>query len=145
MLIPVAEGVNVIDLAELVETTINEGERIRAERYPGMEPGTLVVTPDVRSNLLVLSGTTPLFEDAQRLTESVVAMGPTGRLSSRFIKIENRSPEEIKRLLDTIIEENTRSQSGTKSKASSRRPSSSSRSRGSSRRPSSRGSSSRRR
>ena len=145
MLIPVAEGVNVIDLAELVETTINEGERIRAERYPGMEPGTLVVTPDVRSNLLVLSGTTPLFEDAQRLTESVVAMGPTGRLSSRFIKIENRSPEEIKRLLDTIIEENTRSQSGTKSKASSRRPSSSSRSSGSSRRPSSRGSSSRRR
>ncbi len=141
MLIPVAEGVNVVDLAALVESTINEGERIRAENYPGMEPGTLVVNPDVRSGALVLSGTPQLFKEAQRLTESVIAMGPTGRLSSRVIDLQNRSPDEIKRLLDMIIEENSKSQGGTNVQRSSRRPSS----RSSGRRPGSRGSAGRRR
>ncbi|NOT02857.1 MAG: hypothetical protein HOP29_19835 [Phycisphaerales bacterium] len=125
LIIPVAEGVNVMDLASLVETTINQSEQIRAQAVPGMEPGTILITPDVRTNALVLGGTPTLFADAEKLIKSLETMGPTGRLSMRTIQLNNMKPDEARRLLERVIEENQQGQSagsGRRGSGSGSRP-----------------------
>lgn len=119
-IVSVAEGVKVADLAELIQTTINEGERIRAERYPGMQPGTVVINADPRSNSLVVAGSAALFADVRRLVETMQNMGITGGTKTRILRLEHLPPDEAKRLLDQIIDENNRS-NVTRGRSSSRR------------------------
>ncbi|MEE9293473.1 MAG: secretin N-terminal domain-containing protein [Phycisphaerae bacterium] len=110
--VAVAEGVKVSQLAEMVETTINEGERIKAQRW-GIEPGTLVVSADARTNSLILAGSVGLFADAERLVRQMERMGPTGGMAIRTIKTKNIAPEEVRRLLQQVISENQGDKSRT--------------------------------
>lgn len=120
-IIALAEGVNVVDLAELVETTVNEGERIRAGQVRGSKPDQVVISPDPRANVLVVAGSASLFADVERLAKQLERMGVAGGTSTRILKIKG-NPEEIKRVLEQIIEENTRSSGrGSKSRRGSRR------------------------
>jgi len=119
-LIPMAEGINVTDLAQLVEETVNRHEQIRADQFPGMDAGSVVINPDPRTNVLVVAGTPSLFPEVERLAKSLEKMGPTGRLSVRRIKLQSKTPEEVTRLLERIIQENVQSKSGS-GKAKGRR------------------------
>lgn len=136
-IVTVAEGLPVVDLADTVQTTINEGERIRAERFPGMDAGTLIATPDVRSGTVILAGSPSLFADAEKLIRSLERMGVSGGTTTRIIRPTNRSPEEISRLLQLVIDQNTQRKGGGRSagrRTPSRRQPSSRRSSGGGRR-----------
>ena len=114
-IIAVAEGIPVATLADTVQTTINEGERIRAQRFPGMDAGTLIATPDLRSGTVILAGSPSLFADAEKLIRSLERMGVSGGTTTRIIRPTNRSPEEISRLLQQVIDQNTQSKGGGRS------------------------------
>ncbi len=139
--IQVPEGLNVNELADMIQTTINEGERIKADRW-GIDPQTVVITPDRRTNLLLVAGSAPLFADVRQLVGQMQSLGPVGGRTMRVLDPTNISSEELKRLLDGVIQENTSSTgrgSNARRGSSSRRPNSNRGNRGNSRRGGRRG------
>jgi type II secretory pathway component GspD/PulD (secretin) len=103
-IIQVADGVNVDNLAATVETTINEGERIRAQNL-GIEPGVVIVSADQRSRSLVVTGDNALFPDVHALAKSLEGMGVTGGMSTRIIKPEHLSKDDVQRLINEITQQ----------------------------------------
>ncbi len=108
-IIPVAEGINLEDMAQTIETTINQGEQIRAQNVQGMDPGSVVITSDRRAHALVVTGTPTLFPDVRLLVDSLSGMGSSGGMGIRSIKLMNMSPDEVSRLLERVIQENSQS------------------------------------
>ncbi len=112
-IVSVAEGVKAADMADLIQSTVNESERIRAEQTGG-DAATIVVSAYPRGNGLILAGSPALFENATKLIRDLETMGVTGGNSVRILKTKNISASEIQRLLNQVIDENGRS-SGTSS------------------------------
>ncbi|MCH7813282.1 MAG: hypothetical protein IID40_04595, partial [Planctomycetes bacterium] len=102
-------GVNATAMAEMIDGLLEDQARNR-QRGGGRRGGRsqtprVLVRADVRTNSLILSGPPSMFDEVEKLVEELVAIGPTGGRVSMVVPISNADPEEIKRLIDQVIQE----------------------------------------
>lgn len=122
-IIQVAPGINVVDLAAQVEETMNESSQAlgaSATRTGGRAP-TVSVTPNVRTNSLILSGHTPMFDQAEALVRKLEELGPAGGLSTRIVKVGNVKVDQIQKLIDQLTQQpGVQGQGGSRPRPASR-------------------------
>jgi type II secretory pathway component GspD/PulD (secretin) len=101
-IIQVKAGINVEDLAEKVETSINETAKARAGTVKGADIPNIIATPDPRSNSITLAGAPSLFKDAETMIKTLEGMGPAGAPTTRVISVKQTKQEDIQRLIDQL-------------------------------------------
>jgi type II secretory pathway component GspD/PulD (secretin) len=126
-LVKVAATLNVIDLAETVETSVNEGARMRIH---GDFVPSITVIPDRRIHAVVLAGSASLFDAAETLIKEMEKTSGTAELSTRILTLQNRNADDILRVIDTLKGDSvtkgrskrssSKKSSGSKSKSRSR-------------------------
>jgi type II secretory pathway component GspD/PulD (secretin) len=128
-IIQVAQGVNVNDLAEQIETAINEGQEKQYARS-GSRGGrgdipSIIVTPDTRTNSLVVSGSWGLFDEAEELANMMEEIGPPGGVGMRIITLGSTPANEVVDLIEELRGDSSggksRSSRGRSSRGGSRR------------------------
>lgn len=120
-LITIAQGVNVRDLAEKVEMTINESASMGLGSGSRGRPLSLRATPDIRSHSIILAGSPSLFDGAEELIRAMEKLGPPGGRVTSVITLNRTPVEDIERLIEGLKGEGGGSSSSRKS--SSRRSS----------------------
>jgi type II secretory pathway component GspD/PulD (secretin) len=128
-IIQVAQGVNVNDLAEQIETAINEGQEKQYSRSGGRggrgDVPSIIVTPDTRTNSLVVSGSWGLFDEAEELANMMEEIGPPGGVGMRIITLGSTPANEVVDLIEELRGDSSsgksRSSRGRSSRGSSRR------------------------
>ena len=101
--IQIAPGLNVTDLAEKVETTINEIGKSQAGAGRGGQPvPSIAITPDTRTGSLIVSGSSELFAEAEQLAKTIEEKGPRGETVLRVVPVSNVSLEEIQAIVDRV-------------------------------------------
>ncbi len=107
-IIPVAQGVNVSDLADKVQLSVNDGAMAQAPSGTGSSRGSRVripsitVTPDTRTNSLIVSGSPALFDAAAELASAMEKLGPSGGRATRVIRLTKLRMDEIQPLIDQL-------------------------------------------
>jgi type II secretory pathway component GspD/PulD (secretin) len=99
--VQVAQGTDVEDLADKVETSVNES----AQRRPGQrgrDAPSLTATPDRRTNSIILAGSPSLFADARQLIQAMEKMTPPGGKTIRVISADTVPVDDLKRLIDQL-------------------------------------------
>jgi type II secretory pathway component GspD/PulD (secretin) len=105
-IIPVKLGMNVVELADQIETTLNEssqahtGGGTRSVRTPSIS-----VTPNVRTNSLVLAGYAPMFDQAEALVRKLEELGPPGGRVTAIVPMRRTKVEDIQRLIDQLTQQ----------------------------------------
>jgi type II secretory pathway component GspD/PulD (secretin) len=127
-LIQVSAGINVTDLAEKLEESINKSASARSGKGRGGQAPSITVMPDTRTTSLIVSGDRTLFDETERVAQALMSMGPSGGKSTAIIQIDNVAGDDIERLILQLKGEDTsgksrpsRSGTGTRGK-SPRRP-----------------------
>ena len=120
VLIPVAQGINVEDLAPTVEQTVNASVRSSGRTRGGTVP-SITVQPDRRTNTLLVSGSFSLFKIAERLVQAMEKMGPKGGKTMRIITLDKVAADDVIRLIEKLKGD---SAGGRKSGSSRRKTSS---------------------
>ncbi len=107
-IIQVAQGINVRDLADKVELSVNDGAMAQAPSGSGSGRGartkipSITVTPDTRTNSLIVSGSPALFDAASELTAAMEKLGPSGGRATRVIRLTKLRMDEIQPLIDQL-------------------------------------------
>ena len=105
-IIPLDPAMDAAELADELDRLYSEVEKNRGRgRRGGTEPQRVAIAADVRTNSLILMGPRSKFDEIETLARDMEALGPKGGRMSTVIRIKQRDPEEIKRLLDQMIEE----------------------------------------
>lgn len=115
-------GVNAEDMATMIDDILEEQDRGqrgggRGRRGSSSQTQRVMVRADMRSNSLILSGPKSKFAEVEQLVRDLEQLGPGGNQVTEVIRI-NGDPEEIKQLLEQVIDE---SKGGSSSRSSGRR------------------------
>ncbi|MCH7595400.1 MAG: hypothetical protein IID35_02480, partial [Planctomycetes bacterium] len=132
-IIKLAAGINVADLADMVQSTINDTAKARAgSGKRGSTVPKISATPDLRTNTITLSGHGSLFADAEAMIHALEEMGPAGGKTTRIVTINRIAVDEVERLIEQLTQQSsgqrrtTRRSSGNRSqprrRGSGRRP-----------------------
>lgn len=124
-LISVAQGINVEDLAVMLEEAVNAAAAARPGAGRGREAPPVSITPDKRTSTLLVSGNPTKFDEVEQMVRSYEDKGPSKGVGIRVISIGGTPAEEIERLIATLKGESSGRSSSSRSRPSSRRPSSS--------------------
>ena len=125
LLIQMAQGINVTDLGEKVEQTINEGARKRPGRGSKGEPAQVTIIPDTRSGSLIVSGDPSLFDETEGLARALEKMGPQGGMSVKVITLDTTGADDLLQAIALLKGEDRGSSerpSGSRSGSSRPRP-----------------------
>ncbi len=108
-IVQVAPGINVEDLAEKVEQSINESARLRtgAGAGRGSQVPAILAMPDKRTNSITLAGSTMLFDEAESMIRTLEKMGPSGNQVTAIIPVPNIATDDIKRLIEQMTEQSS--------------------------------------
>ncbi|MGD2107801.1 MAG: secretin N-terminal domain-containing protein [Phycisphaerae bacterium] len=129
-IVQLAPGVNVTEMAETVESVINNGASARATSGKGRrDVPSITVTPDRRTISLVFAGSPELFDDAEKLAREMEEMGPMSGRSMAVITIDTVPADELTSLIERLRGEGASSTTRKSSSSSRRRPASSGRGR----------------
>ncbi|MCG8408764.1 MAG: hypothetical protein MI923_26460 [Phycisphaerales bacterium] len=100
-IVAIPTGHNVEELAELVETQINQAENSIKDRRSDYRPDRVTIGADRRANALLVSASKSQFEKVKKVVDDLVAMGPAGR-DRIMIKLDKMSPEEAMELIEKL-------------------------------------------
>ncbi|UCE60638.1 MAG: hypothetical protein JSU63_02585 [Phycisphaerales bacterium] len=120
-LIKVSAGLNVEDVAEMVEVSVNEGAR---SQFSGTgrdrEIPSITVTPYKSIGAVVVSGPANLFDEAEKLIRKMEEQsGSTGRTTT-MITLTNTDAADVQRLIDVLKGESSGASKSKRSSGSSR-------------------------
>ena len=133
-IVTVAAGVNVTELAEEVEGTINKSVEARPSVGKNRVQPSISASPNRRSNAIVLAGSASLFDEAEKLIREIETLEPAGAQTFRIIELGNVPAADIQQLIEKLKGDSASSGSSS-SRRSGRSGNSSNRSGGGSRRP----------
>ncbi|MFH1417752.1 MAG: secretin N-terminal domain-containing protein [Planctomycetota bacterium] len=111
-ILQVAAGRDVEWLAGEIEQRINDAEQRKQDQNRNYRPSLVSIGADTVSNALLIAGSKAKFEEAKRLVEELVALGPAGGTSRRVIRLETMSPQRAKELIEQL-QQGSQGQSGT--------------------------------
>ncbi|MBK8267333.1 MAG: hypothetical protein IPK83_03130 [Planctomycetes bacterium] len=103
-LVQVPSGQNVTNLADMLTTQINNRERDKASKIQGYKADLVTITPDTRSNTLLVSASKANVEEIKRTVQMLVAMGPQSARGTRIINIKNLPPDQLKQVIQKLQE-----------------------------------------
>ncbi len=117
-IVQVSAGINVDDLSEKVEQSINESAKMRAPAGSGRGGSipTISALADRRTNSITIAGSPMLFNDAEQMIRTLEKMGPTGNNTTIIVPVPNIATEDIQRLIDQMTQQ---SNSGSSRRGSS--------------------------
>jgi type II secretory pathway component GspD/PulD (secretin) len=122
-IVQVAASINIEDMATKIEETFNAMTRSGGGRgRRGAQQQQLVVTPDKRTNSLILAGAPALFDDAEQLIRSLEKMGPQEGQRTVIIRTQNIDANDAQAVISDMIEDDTSSR-GRRSSSRGSRPS----------------------
>jgi len=110
-IVQVASTFRVADLAATIEQTVQQaafkpgdtGRRGGGSRGQG----EFTVQPIESTNSLALAGDPKQIQVAMAMIEQIQALGPAGGKVTKIIPLGNRDPDEIKRVIEDMINDNT--------------------------------------
>jgi type II secretory pathway component GspD/PulD (secretin) len=111
--IQLKEGVDVRDMASNIERLINEGEQNKARATPGVKPNQVSIGSDDRTNSLIVAGSPAQFGVVEQLARKLEEMGPSGPKVIRIIPLRNIQSDEVKRLINQLIDEQKGGRTGS--------------------------------
>ena len=107
-IIKLAAGINVADLADMVQSTINDTAKARAgSGKRGSTVPKISATPDLRTNTITLSGHGSLFADAEAMIHTLEEMGPAGGKTTRIVTINRIAVDEVERLIEQLTQQSS--------------------------------------
>ena len=109
-IIPVQSGINVSDLAAMLDSLADEWARYEAEAS-GTTRKQVVITADVRTNAIIVAGAPSRFSEIEQLVRTLESMGPRGGEKTIILKTKNISADDIKRLIEQMSNESSSSSS----------------------------------
>jgi len=98
-------GMNARQLASEIEKTVNTGEQAKQRQQPGYKPGQIAIGVDERVPALMVAGTPSLFPTVKQLVDKLQEMKPTSGMSARVVRPVNIAPQDMKKVLDQLIEQ----------------------------------------
>ena len=104
-------GLNIEDLAENTEQSINESAKLRAGSGAGSASGRTTAAPSImaradrRSNTITISGSPILFEQAEAMIRKMEELGPPGGKVTAVLTPKNIHVEDIQRLIDQMTQQ----------------------------------------
>ena len=101
-IVQVSQGINVTDLADLVQLAVNEGAAALVGTSSRMSIPRITVTPDTRTSSLILAGTPTLFDNAEEMIRAMEKMGPAGGRATRVVRLNNVRADDIQRVIDQL-------------------------------------------
>jgi len=109
------------DMAEKVETSINEGAAAQAgDQRRGRVP-SITVTPDRRSNTLMVSGDPALFDGAEKLARAMEKLGPQSGKTMQIVRLKNTSADDFIRVIEQLKGEQGGAKKPTRARSSNTR------------------------
>lgn len=105
-IVQIQPGVNLEELASIVENSVNEGATALAPSGTKNIP-RIVVTAEPRSNILVIAGSPMLFSQAEAMARKIEQMGPAGGVTTTVFKPNNVPVDDIQRLIDQLTNPST--------------------------------------
>lgn len=109
-IIPVQSGINVSDLAAMLDSLLAEASRYESEAL-GTTRKQVAITADVRTNTIIAAGAPSQFAEVERIVRSLESMGPRGGDTTIILKTKNISADDIKRLIEQMQNESSSSSS----------------------------------
>jgi type II secretory pathway component GspD/PulD (secretin) len=110
--IPMDESVDVVSLAEELESIINEGEEnMVSASGSNLKPRLVSVQGDARTNSLLVAGAPAQFSVVEQLAKKLEAMGPRGPKQIRIINLKNVGSEDVRDVIEQLIEQQNSSSS----------------------------------
>ena len=113
-LIPVPPTMDVVELATKVETLVNESEQARAAKT-GKRPSRVAITYDDRTSTLIVAGAPEQFAQVERLVQDLQKIKPAGAPAMRLIQLKNLQADDLRQVLDEMMERSNRRRSGRRS------------------------------
>ncbi len=105
VVIPIPFGHDVTDLANMIESQINENEQNEKQKNRNYTPDLVKITPNARTNVLLVNASKSKLEDVKRVIEDMQQqMQFRGGPTRRVLKIENMTPEQAKELIEKVKE-----------------------------------------
>ncbi len=102
-------GVDVVELADMLQQLLDQDTKIKEEARSGKGRARVervALSADRRTNSILLAGSRSRFEEVEQLIRSLEAQGPVGGKTAVIIRPKNMDPDEIKRVLEGVIEDN---------------------------------------
>jgi len=116
-IIPVPSGINVTDLASLLETQFNESADARGGTGSGRGGSArrerISIRGDTRTHALVVAGSATLFDEVDKVVQRLIAQGPAGGKATVMLRPTHLSADEARQLIERLKE-----QSGSSSSSS---------------------------
>ncbi len=120
-ILQVAQGLDVVDLANELSQTIKDGEDNKKKLDKDYKPKYVAIGSDARTNTLLVTGSMAQFHEVEQLVRQLETIKPTGTSSVRVVKLDNTSAEQIKTVLDQVIEERSSNSSSRRGGGSTNR------------------------
>ncbi len=104
-LVKIPLGQNVEDLADRIESIINDGERDLAQKTKGYKEDRVQIAADQRASVLMVHASRSKLEEVVRLVDELVSLTPDGGAIKRtVIKLDTLSAEDARRLAEQLQE-----------------------------------------
>jgi len=121
--VPLQPGVDVTELASMLQELLDADAKVKESMSSSRgkaQADRVVLSADRRTNSILLAGARSRFEEVENLIRTLEKQGPVGGRTAVIIRPKNMSPDEIKGVLQGVMEDNT-SGSGTRGGARPRR------------------------
>lgn len=113
-IVQVGAGLNVTDVSAKVEEAINQGSLAQYERGKGgASAPSIRVTPDTRTQSLIVSGSPQLFEQAAAMAKQLEDLGPPGGKAVKIITLSKTPADDVERLIALLKGEGATGGSGS--------------------------------
>jgi len=106
-IVQVAPGINVQDMAIMLEESFNASAPRGGGRRGGTQRAQLIITPDTRTNSVMLAGAPGLFDKVEATIRKYEEMSPKGGQVTRIIRTKNIDVNEVEGVLQDITEDNS--------------------------------------
>jgi hypothetical protein len=103
-------GVDVVELADMLQELLDEDARIKEQMATGRTKPRIdrvALRADRRTGTILVAGSRSRFEEVEALIRTLEEQGPVGGKSAVIIRPKNMNPDEIKRVLEGVIEEDS--------------------------------------
>lgn len=102
-------GVDVTELADMLQELLDADAKVRESLSSSRgkaQSERVVLSADRRTNSILLAGARSRFEEIENLIRTLEKQGPVGGKTAVIIRPKNMSPDEVKGVIDGVIENN---------------------------------------
>ncbi|MCG3136688.1 MAG: hypothetical protein HJJLKODD_00523 [Phycisphaerae bacterium] len=111
-IIQVAPSIEVTEFGRMIQQTMRDREQQKKILNTNYKPALVTIGVDAFTNSLIVSGTPAQVEEVQRLVNELEKIKPAGPTSIKVINLKNIRSQDLKQVLDQMIEERNQQQSG---------------------------------